>query len=120
MTGVQTCALPIYGQRTAIYLLANVNLSLSGLAFSLGGNDPQLQFVSAGGQAPTITDNTLPGALALAWLDGWQAKAGDRVLLGYVETSAPLWFSGASANSTGTGGAVALGIGPLKAEIAGR
>ncbi len=102
------------GRRAAIYLLANLDLSLSGLAFSLASDDPQLQFVPAGGQSPTLIDNALPGALALAWLDGWQAKAGDRVLLGYVETSALLRFTGASANATGTGGAVVLGMAPIK------
>jgi hypothetical protein len=102
------------GSRTAIYLRANVDMSLSGLGFSLGGDDSPLRFVPADGRAPSLTDTSLLGKLALAWLDGWQAKAGDRVLLGFVEAVAPesLRFFGVSANAMGTGRTVRISINP--------
>ncbi len=104
---------------TPIYLRANVGLDLAGLSFSLGSTRsgapvrfvPAGSFVPAGNQAPSIVDTAVPGTLAVAWLNGWRAAAGDRVLLGYVETSTPqvLRVFGVSANASGTGADVSLG-----------
>ena len=88
-------------QRSAIYLRATSNLDLAGLAFSLGVDSGELRFVHAE-QAPTLADTAAAGKLALAWLDGVRATSGERVLLGYVETSAganALKFHGASADA---------------------
>ena len=100
--------------RTPVYLRARVDLSLAGLAFSAGydsvADGALLRFVSASGQTPSVSDNSLPGKIALAWLDGWQAKAGDVILLGYIGagTSRALRFFGASANATNGGRIVRL------------
>jgi hypothetical protein len=110
--------------RTAIHLNVYQNdLSLRGLSLSVGldsgADDSPLEFVSAG-QPPSLTDTGLPGKLALAWLDGWTAKAGDRVLLGHVQSQAKaitptdLVFFGASANAASTGQDVPLNLGRAK------
>jgi hypothetical protein len=104
-------------QRRAIYLGANTDLNLAGLSLSLGFvNAPvgaQLRFVAAE-QPPSISDTGISGVLALAWLNGWTARADQRVLLGYVETStgaALLQFQGASANAAGDGQDINLSFG---------
>ena len=68
-----------------------------------------LRFVPAG-QAPTLTDTGVPGALSLAWLTGWKASAGSRVLLGYVEApvSHAIVILGTSANARITGRTVRI------------
>jgi hypothetical protein len=52
--------------------------------------------------------------LALAWLSGWEAKAGDQILLGYIETTpaASLKCVGASANDSGSGRPVSISVFP--------
>jgi hypothetical protein len=95
--------LAMEGQRTAIYLRANVDLSLSGLSFALGSGKSRMRFTPASAHAPTLIDSALAGKLALAWLGGLEARAGDRMLLGYVETVGSLGFFGTSANAKGTG-----------------
>jgi sugar lactone lactonase YvrE len=103
------------GQRTAIYLRALRDITLQGLSLSLssdiGSGGPALRFISDV-QAPSLVDDALPGFLALAWLDGWQAKAGQRVLLGFVESAKPpsLRFVGVSTNAQGTGRAVSIAL----------
>ncbi len=96
--------------RTAIYLRAYIPIDLVGLSFSVGCDHCQLNYVAPGGQTPSLVDKTLPGKVAVAWLNGFSATAGDRVLLGYLETNAPasLRFLGASANAAGSGRAVRL------------
>jgi hypothetical protein len=94
-------------RRTPVYLRANVNLDLAGLSFSLGDVAPgnvRLRFLPAN-SAPSLVDTDIPGTLAVAWLNGWTAAAGARVLLGYVEAPASqaVAFFGASANASGTG-----------------
>jgi hypothetical protein len=84
------------GARTAIYLRANSGLSLLGLSFALGA-EGKLQFMP-GQLAPSVTDTGLPGILAAAWLEGIDLKAGDRILLGYVDSAGPIHFFGVSAN----------------------
>ena len=74
------------GTHTAIYLRANSDLSLIGLSFALGA-EGKLQF-TPGQLAPSLTDTGLPGILVVAWLEGVDLKAGERILLGYVDTSA--------------------------------
>ena len=100
--------------RIPVYLEATVDLSLAGLSLGLGCDSCQLRYAAPDSQAPTIVDNELPGTLAVAWLTGWEAKAGNRVLLGYIETTAAapesLKFFGISGNAIGSGRAVRLAI----------
>jgi len=84
------------GARTSIYLRANSGLSLIGLSFSLGA-EGSIHFMP-GGLAPSLTDTELPGIVAVAWLEGLDLKAGDRILLGYLDTQATIHFFGVSAN----------------------
>jgi uncharacterized repeat protein (TIGR01451 family) len=102
------------GDRTAVYLHADRDLALSGLAFSVAagtsstadtGNDtdnpeaqPSLTFQAESGP-PSLADSGVPGKLVLAWLSDWQVRAGDHILLGYVSGSAALRFVGISANA---------------------
>ncbi len=88
-------------QRSAIYLRARANLDLAGLSFSLGMDSRELRFIPAN-PPPSIADTALTGKLAVAWLNGWSAKSGQSVLLGYVEipqgAHSPTFY-GASANA---------------------
>jgi hypothetical protein len=97
-------------QRTAIFLQATVDLDLAGLSFSItsGSNNP-LRFI-ASDQPPSMTDTGVAGRLALAWLNGWSARAGQRVLLGYVETSSgsSLAIQAVSGNAASDGSEVIL------------
>jgi probable HAF family extracellular repeat protein len=107
------------GWRMPVLLRANVNLDLQGFSFSAGddnGHDSvspgvQLNFVSAG-QQPGIVDRGVPGQIAIVWLEGWQAKAGE-VIVGYLETSLPadsLRLHGVSANAVGSGREVSISL----------
>jgi hypothetical protein len=88
---------------------------------SSGGGAP-LAWLAGEAGAPTLTDNGLPGTLALSWLGGLRLQAGQRVLLGYAEiTGAPadaarlLRFFGAIANSA-DGRPLAVGLPSLAVE----
>jgi hypothetical protein len=69
---------------SAVYLLANRNLNLAGLALSLILPAGQQAEFTAGEIPPTIVDSAQPGAIAIAWLNGIQVPAGQRVLLGNI------------------------------------
>jgi hypothetical protein len=87
-------------------------MDLVGLTFSIGCGTCQLNYVAPGGSAPSLVDTALPGQLAVAWLNGFSAEAGDRILLGYLDANTPasLRFLGASANATGNGRVVRLAV----------
>jgi hypothetical protein len=105
-----------------VYLRAGRELNLSALSFSLGWTGAaargKLRFVAAGIGAPSLLDEALAGTLAMAWLDGMQLGAGQRLLLGFIdpagaagELSAPAFY-GVKANDRQTGAAVPLATGP--------
>ncbi len=76
---------------------------LEGVRESGGGSETTVQLTfHAVSDPPSLTDSGLPGILTMAWLSGWQAQAGDRVLLGYVygSGSQAVRFLGVSANSS--------------------
>jgi hypothetical protein len=50
----------------------------------LGDQQSQLQFEAAPGVAPSLSYNSQPGFVAVAWLKGLDVRAGERLLLGYV------------------------------------
>jgi hypothetical protein len=99
-------------QRAAIYLRSDADLDLAGLSFSIATAFAiPLRFTATAGQSPTITDDGVAGQLALAWLNGWSARAGQSVLLGYVETQvepSSLALRVASANAASDGREVGL------------
>jgi uncharacterized repeat protein (TIGR01451 family) len=108
-----------------VYLTAAARLELMGLSLALGlpgGGGAPLAWLAGEAGAPTLTDNGLPGTLALSWLGGLRLQAGQRVLLGYAEiTGAPadaarlLRFLGAIANSA-DGRPLAVGLPSLAVE----
>jgi adhesin/invasin len=97
--------------RVPVYLEAARDLELAGLSFSLGmtGLQPGTWNLEPGtAPPPTLIDTDVPGVLAVAWLEGLQVAAGQRLLLGYVEIAgaeagrlpaATLQFHGISANA---------------------
>lgn len=100
------------GQRVAIYLRASKSLSIAGPAFSLEAGKAQIHFVPADGLGPSLIDTAIPSRLALAWLNGIEAKAGARLLLGYVESSEDaLRFVGVSANANRDGRPLRIAFG---------
>jgi hypothetical protein len=94
--------------RIPVYLEADRALELAGLSFSIGmtGLRPGTWNLEPGtAPPPTLVDPDVPGVLAVAWLEGLQVAAGQRLLLGYVVVPglAPgtdgLQFLGISANA---------------------
>jgi len=106
-----------------IYLVGAARLDLMGLSLALGlpgsGGAP-LAWRAGEAGAPTLTDNGLPGTLALSWLGGLRLQAGQRVLLGYAEVpggapASALQFIGAIANAA-DGRPLAVGLPSLTVE----
>ena len=96
------------GVRIPVYLEAARDLELAGLSFSIGmtGLQPGTWNLKPGtAPPPTLVDADVPGVLAVAWLEGLQVAAGQRLPLGYVVAPglAPgtdgLQFIGISANA---------------------
>ncbi len=74
--------------RVPVYFHARSRVNLAGLSFGIGTRDGaavSLRFVPAEAPAPTIEDHALPGLLAVAWLEGFRAAPGRRILLGHIE-----------------------------------
>ena len=98
-----------------VYLRAGRELNLSALSFSLGwaGARGKLRFVAADVGAPSLLDDALAGTLAMAWLEGMQLAAGQRLLLGFIDPAGaagelPPAFYGVKANDRQTGAALRL------------
>jgi len=108
--------------RVAVYLAAYRDVDLGGLSLAFGWSDSSLaaqaplRFVSAAAGAPALLDNRLPGTIAAAWLDGLRLRAGQRLLLGFVDlpaaggqVSLPVLY-GVKANDRTTGRQVPIGV----------
>jgi uncharacterized repeat protein (TIGR01451 family) len=108
--------------RVAVYLAAYRDVDLGGLSLALGWTDSSLaaqaplRFVSAAAGAPALLDNRLPGTIAAAWLGGLRLRAGQRLLLGFVDLPAaggqvsfPV-LHGVKANDRTTGRQVPIGV----------
>jgi len=92
--------------RIPVYFEAARDLELAGLSWSLGTvGGAVLRFVAGEAKPPTLVDADVPGVISIAWLEGLQVAAGQRLLLGYVVAPglAPgtdgLQFIGVSANA---------------------
>jgi len=107
--------------RVAVYLAAYRDVDLGGLSLAFGWSDSSLaaqaplRFVSAAAGAPALLDNRLPGTIAAAWLGGLRLRAGQRLLLGFVDLPAaggqvsfPV-LHGVKANDRTTGRQVPIG-----------
>ncbi len=87
------------GQRP-IYLMADQTLSLVGFSLGLGSGQTTINFTPAPQLTPSLTDTTVTGTLAAAWLEGLNLRAGQQVLLGYVTASdGPASIFAASGNT---------------------
>jgi hypothetical protein len=71
-------------ERTPVYLRAGRDLARVGVAFSAGDEKSQLQFEAAAGMSPSLMYNSQPGFVSVAFLQGMDARAGNRTLLGYI------------------------------------
>jgi hypothetical protein len=80
-------------ERIPVYLEARQNLVRVAVAFALGDQRSQVRFVPTAERPPTLAQDSQPGVVAVAWLEGVSVRAGERLLLGYVAGPA-----GASAN----------------------
>jgi len=69
--------------RVPVYARGGRDLARAALAISLGDERSQLRFVAAQA-APSLLEDTLPGVISAAWMDGLDVRAGQRLLLGYV------------------------------------
>ena len=73
------------GVRIPIYLEAGSDLAMAGLTLSLGtGTSAHLRWLAGEAAAPTLADSGVAGSIVMAWLDGLQLSAGQKLLLGYV------------------------------------
>jgi len=68
----------------AVYLDARDDLPRFAFTFGFGDGRSQLAFTASPGAAPSLAQDTQPGAIAAAWLNGLSLPSGGRLLLGYV------------------------------------
>ncbi len=78
-------------ERVPIYLQAVRDLNRIALTLALGDQVSQLRFVQTADAPPSLADSSQTGVAALAWTDGLSVRAGETLLLGYVE--GPTGFS---------------------------
>jgi hypothetical protein len=71
-------------ERVPVYLEAGRSLARVGVTFGLGDQQSQLRFQAAPGLAPSLMQDSQPGIVAAAWIQGLDVNAGQRLLLGYV------------------------------------
>jgi hypothetical protein len=100
-------------QRVAVYLEARSALNGVAVTFGLGDQQSQLKFL-AGAIAPSLLQDSQRGVVAAAWTSGVSVRAGQRLLLGYVEGptgfEANLRVFGASASGVSDNRAVRLAL----------
>ena len=100
-------------EREPVYLYARQDLVRAAVTVGIGNLQSQLHFVPAPGLQPSMSQEGELGALAVAWLDGVNVRAGDRLLLGYVAGpagSSTHWIVfGASASTLDDNRALRLG-----------
>jgi hypothetical protein len=70
-------------------------LELAGLSFSAGGEG--IVFVPA--SQPSLADSGVPNTVSVAWLKSFAMDAGQRLLLGYLQSNSPPSVLGVSANA---------------------
>jgi len=85
----------------AVYLRAQRDLNLAGLALSLRLPDSSPARYTPGSARVAILDLDQPGLIAMAWLDGITLTSGSRLLLGYVDGADGGKVIGVAANEAG-------------------
>jgi len=71
--------------RVPVYLEASRTLARIALALSLGDLQSNLRFTAVEGLAPSLASDAQQGVVAIAWANGINTRAGERLLLGYVQ-----------------------------------
>jgi hypothetical protein len=74
--------------RVPVYLEAKQDLVRIALTFALGDQQSPLRFVAAPGPPASVVQDSQPGVVVAAWLNGVSVRAGERLLLGYVTAPA--------------------------------
>ena len=87
-----------------VYLAAEQTLDLAGFSFSAAGDGARFRAAIT----PSIADDGIPDAVAMAWLDSFHVQRGQRILLGHVESRSMPRLIGASADTTTESFAVEL------------
>jgi hypothetical protein len=67
-----------------VYLQGGRDLARVAVTFGLGDLQSQLRFEAASDMVPTLMQDSQPGVVVAAWLEGLNVRAGQRLLLGYV------------------------------------
>ena len=70
--------------RVPVYLQGGRDLARVAVTFGLGDLQSQLRFEAASDMVPTLMQDSQPGVVVAAWLEGLNVRAGQRLLLGYV------------------------------------
>jgi hypothetical protein len=71
-------------ERVPVYLKAGRDLTRVAVTFALGDQRSHLRFVTTAETPPSLKQDSQPGVVAAAWLEGLSVRAGERLLLGYV------------------------------------
>ena len=71
-------------ERVPVYLKADRDLIRVAVTFALGDQRSRLRFVTTAETPPSLMQDSQPGVVAAAWLEGVSIRAGERLLLGYV------------------------------------
>jgi hypothetical protein len=71
-------------ERVPVYLKAGRDLARVAVTFALGDQRSRLRFVTTAETPPSLMQDSQPGVVAAAWLEGVSIRAGERLLLGYV------------------------------------
>jgi uncharacterized repeat protein (TIGR01451 family) len=74
-------------QGNSIYVVAQADLNMTGLALALTLQEGQQGNFTRGDIPASIVDAGQPGRVVLAWLDGIKLAAGQRLLLGSVDSA---------------------------------
>jgi hypothetical protein len=75
-------------ERVPVYLEAQQDLVRVAVTFGLGDQQSQLRFDPTAETPPSLAHDSQLGVVAVAWLNGLSVRAGERLLLGYVEAPA--------------------------------
>ena len=71
-------------ERVPVYLKAGSDLARVAVTFALGDQRSRLRFVTTAETPPSLMQDSQPGVVAAAWLEGVSIRAGEWLLLGYV------------------------------------
>jgi len=82
-------------QRTAVYLVAAESVDLAGMTFAASGEG--IAFIPV--SQPSLADTGIANTVALAWLNNFSMRAGQTLLLGYLQSQTTPVVSNAAASA---------------------